>query len=229
MTEGKKPKDDSRTVKGGELILKVNEIFLSIQGEGLSAGFPTIFVRFTGCNLRCSYCDTTYAYEEGREMSCLQVLDEIKKLHYKRVCLTGGEPLLQRELNSLLEILKEYTVTIETNGAVSLSGIKLREGQSFVMDMKAPSSGCSQDMLYKNFALLTDKDEIKFVIGSRKDYDWAKSVIADYHKNGTITFSPVFGSIEYSNIIDWILADKLDARFQLQLHKFIWPPEKRGV
>lgn len=209
--------------------MKVNEIFLSIQGESLSAGFPTIFVRFTGCNLRCSYCDTAYAYEQGSEMTPAEVFEEIKKHHYKRVCLTGGEPLLQKELGELLRLLRDYTVTIETNGSVELCPPNLSLGHSFVMDMKAPSSGCSGQMRFENFNLLTPRDEIKFVVGSREDYEWTKRVINNYYKEGTITISPVYGKIPYADIIQWMLDDRLDARFQVQLHKLIWDPDRRGV
>lgn len=207
----------------------VNEIFLSIQGESMSAGFPTIFVRFTGCNLRCHYCDTTYAYEDGKEMSPKEVYEEVEKLHYKRVCITGGEPLLQKELNELLGLLEGYLVTIETNGALSLKGLVLGEGHSWVMDMKAPSSGCSDYMIVDNFNSLRDKDEIKFVIGDRADYDWAKDIVKDNYSKGVITFSPVYGKIDYEEMVSWILADRLDVRFQLQLHKIIWGVDKTGV
>lgn len=207
----------------------VNEIFLSIQGESLSAGFPTIFVRFTGCNLRCSYCDTRYAYEEGVQMSPLEVLEQIKTHHYKRVCITGGEPLLQEELKDLLDLLDGYTVTIETNGAVSIDDVTLGEGHSWVMDMKTPSSGCSEKMVFGNFNLLRDMDEIKFVIGDRADYEWARDIVNRYHKKGTITFSPVYGKMDYEEMISWILADKLEVRFQLQLHKLIWGADRTGV
>lgn len=209
--------------------MKVNEIFLSIQGEGVNTGYPTIFVRFCGCNLRCSYCDTAYAYDEGEEMSPLQILDEIKKHCYKRVCLTGGEPLLQSDLNVLMNLLHDYNVSIETNGSVLLDYTQRGGGHSFVMDMKCPSSGCSDKMRFDNFAVLANKDEIKFVIGSREDYEWAKNIIGSYYKNGIVTFSPVFGRVQYKDIVDWILTDKLDVRFQVQLHKLIWDPDKRGV
>jgi len=207
----------------------VNEIFLSIQGESLAAGYPTIFVRFTGCNLRCHYCDTTYAYHEGNEMSPKEVFEEIKKLSYKRVCLTGGEPLIQKQLNKLLSLVSDYIVTIETNGSKDLSILVLSGNQSVVMDMKSPSSGCSEEMQFDNFEILSERDEIKFVIGNRNDYEWAKDIISRYYKKGIITFSPIFNSVEYKDIVEWILNDKLDVRFQLQLHKFIWGTEQRGV
>ncbi|WP_010247160.1 radical SAM protein [Acetivibrio cellulolyticus] len=207
----------------------VNEIFLSIQGESISTGFPTIFVRFTGCNLRCCYCDTTYAYEDGKEMSPYEVFEEVKRFHYKRVCITGGEPLLQKDLNELLRLLGDYAVTIETNGAVPIEDITLCEGHSWVMDMKVPSSGCSNQMVLDNFRYLRDKDEIKFVIGDRNDYDWAKGIIKNHHYKGTITFSPVYGRINCEDAVSWILADRLDVRFQVQLHKIIWGVDKTGV
>jgi len=209
--------------------MKVNEIFLSIQGESLSSGFPTIFVRFTGCNLRCLYCDTTYAYEEGQELTPSEIYEQIRKLGYRRVCITGGEPLIQKDINILLELLDDYYVTIETNGSIPLKNIIMGEKHSFVMDMKGPSSGCSKNMLFENFNFLTQKDEIKFIIGNREDYDWAKTIIKGHYKLGTITLSPLYGHIEYESIIDWILQDKLDVRFQIQLHKLIWGQDKRGV
>lgn len=209
--------------------MKVNEIFLSIQGESLSAGFPTVFVRFTGCNLRCSYCDTVYAYDEGNDMSPLEVYEAVQKYGCKRVCITGGEPLLQPEVDKLLKLLGDYMVTIETNGSIDVSHIALCKKHSFVMDMKAPSSGCSGQMLFHNFNYLRETDEIKFVIADRQDYEWSKKIIKNYYKEGTITVSPVFGKIPYIEIIHWILNDRLDVRFQLQLHKLIWEPDKRGV
>ncbi|MFZ5986095.1 MAG: radical SAM protein [Bacillota bacterium] len=210
--------------------MKVNEIFLSIQGESLSSGFPTIFVRFAGCNLRCSYCDTAYAYESGKEMTPFSVFEEIKKLHYKRICLTGGEPLLQRDLGELLGLVDDYIVTIETNGSVDIGSVELNSRRhSFVMDIKTPSSGCSDLMVFKNLDLLDEKDEIKFVIGCRTDYEWARNIVKKLCKKGSITFSPVFGKIDYAEVVRWILEDKLDIRFQVQLHKIIWGPEKTGV
>lgn len=210
--------------------MKVNEIFLSIQGESLSTGFPTIFVRFSGCNLRCSFCDTTYAYDSGMEMTHYNIYEEIKKLHYKRVCLTGGEPLMQKGLRELLALLEDYIVTIETNGSLDLKSMKLDNPKhSFVMDMKVPSSGCSDKMLFGNFDELRERDEIKFVIGDKNDYDWSKDVISRFYKKGIITFSPVYGKIDYSEIVRWILEDRLDVRFQVQLHKVIWGPNKTGV
>ncbi|MDP4180887.1 MAG: radical SAM protein [Bacillota bacterium] len=209
--------------------MKVNEIFLSIQGESIYAGYPTVFVRFSGCNLRCSYCDTAYAYEDGEYMTPEEIFLEIGRYSYKRVCLTGGEPLLQKEIGELLKLLENYSVTIETNGSLPIEAHELKHGHSFVMDMKCPSSGFSQYMLLNNFKFLSQNDEIKFVIGSKEDYNWAKAIIKENYKAGIITFSPVFGRIEYTDLINWILEDKLEVRFQIQLHKLIWGPDKRGV
>lgn len=210
--------------------MKVNEFFLSVQGESLSAGFPTIFVRFTGCNLRCNYCDTRYSYDDGIEMSPENILEEIKKLHYNRVCLTGGEPLLQKDLEKLLKMLDDYTVSIETNGSIKLNNLDIPNRKySFVLDIKTPSSGCAEEMVLDNLELLDEKDEIKFVIGDRTDYEWSKNIILKHYKKGVVTFSPVYNKIDYAKMVKWILDDRLNVRFQLQLHKFIWGPDMSGV
>jgi 7-carboxy-7-deazaguanine synthase len=209
--------------------MKVNEIFLSIQGESTYAGLPTVFVRVQGCNLRCVYCDSAYAYYEGFEMSLEDIIKEIRKLGYKRVCLTGGEPMLKEETGQLLELLADYDVTIETNGSIPLDEIKLQPNHHFIMDMKAPSSGFSDKMYFQNFKYLNEFDEIKFVIADRIDYEWAKKIIGKYYMKGIILFSAVFGKIEKSLIVKWILEDRIDVRFQLQMHKYIWDPTKRGV
>lgn len=209
--------------------MKVNEIFLSIQGESSSIGLPTVFVRFTGCNLRCSYCDTTYAYYDGHDMSLDDIMDEINTFGYKRVCLTGGEPLLQQDIHDLIDRLAGYDVSIETNGSVELNQFHLHPGQRFVMDVKLVSSGCYDDMKLSNFDYLSDHDEIKFVVCNRQDYELVKKVVSQYHRRGRLVISPVFGAIDYATIVEWILEDKLDVRFQLQIHKIIWDKNKRGV
>ena len=209
--------------------MKVNEIFLSIQGESLSVGLPTVFVRFTRCNLRCSYCDTKYAYEEGEDMSVDEILNNIKEFGYKRVCLTGGEPLLQKDIQVLIDKLSDYEVSIETNGSIDLKDVVIGENHRFVMDIKLKSSGCYEKMNFNNFEYLNKNDEIKFVISNRTDYEMAKKVINKYYKMGNILMSPVFETIEYKSLVEWILEDKLNVRFQLQIHKIIWDKNKRGV
>lgn len=209
--------------------MKVNEIFLSIQGESSSIGKPTIFVRFTGCNLRCSYCDTKYAYSEGIDMSIPKIMEKIKSFSYKRICLTGGEPLLQDDIQELIDNLKDYEVSIETNGSIDLSKFRIYENHRFVMDIKLQASECFEKMNLGNFNYLMPKDEIKFVISNRQDYNQAKDIIAKYYKQGNMIMSPVFNEIEYKDIVEWILEDKLDVRFQLQIHKIIWDKNKRGV
>lgn len=208
---------------------KVNEIFLSIQGESISQGYPTVFVRFTGCNLRCSYCDTKYAYFEGKLYTANEILNEINKYGYKRVCLTGGEPLIQDKIQDIIDLLKDYELSIETNGSIDLSQFKLYSRHRYVMDMKVPSSGYSTIMYFKNFDYLKDNDEIKFVIGDRADYEWSNEIIKKYYKKGIITFSPVFANVSPKEIVKWILEDRIDVRFQLQIHKFIWDKNERGV
>lgn len=209
--------------------MKVNEIFLSIQGESSSIGLPTIFVRFTGCNLRCSYCDTKYAYHDGHDMTIEQILNKIESFGCKRICLTGGEPLLQKDIQSLIDRLSDYEVSIETNGSVDLSKFKLCNNHRFVMDIKLQTSGCYDNMNLENFNYLTNNDEIKFVIANRADYEKACDVIKKYHKLGNLIMSPVFDAVCYSDLVEWILQDKLNVRFQLQIHKIIWDKNKRGV
>ncbi|SCZ01204.1 radical SAM protein [Alkaliphilus peptidifermentans] len=210
-------------------MLKINEIFLSIQGEGISTGYPTIFVRLTGCNLSCSYCDTVYSHHEGSLMSVEEVVSQIKTYGYKRVCLTGGEPLLQDEVRVLLSRLEDYEVNIETNGSIDINKFPLNPKHRYTMDIKAPSSGASNSIFYENFTNLRKNDEIKIVIGSREDYLWMREIIKKFHQLGVITVSPVFGEIDPQKIINWILEDNLDLRFQLQIHKIIWNPDERGV
>ncbi len=210
-------------------MLRINEIFLSIQGEGISTGYPTIFVRLTGCNLSCSYCDTTYSYSEGEYMTVAAIMEKIEELKYKRVCLTGGEPLLQQEVKGLLAALEDYEVNIETNGSVDLAAFPLQADHRFTMDIKVPSSGEADSFLISNFEVLGAKDEIKIVLGSREDYVWGRELLKKHYRRGIITLSPIFGAIDPKDIISWMLADGLDARFQLQLHKIIWNPEERGV
>jgi 7-carboxy-7-deazaguanine synthase len=213
-------------------MLKVNEIFHSIQGEGTAAGLPCVFVRLTYCNLRCTYCDTEYAFYEGKEYSVQNIFDEIKKYNCNLVEITGGEPLVQME--ECLELMKQlcdegFEVMIETGGSLSVDKIDFRV--KIIMDLKCPSSGMEKKNLYENLDHLKSSDEIKFVIGNREDYNWAINVINKYNldKKFIILFSVVFGKLEPIDLVNWILADKLNVRFQLQMHKFIWHPETKGV
>ncbi|TCP55547.1 7-carboxy-7-deazaguanine synthase [Tumebacillus sp. BK434] len=218
--------------------MRLNELFLSIQGETSSAGLPTIFVRFTGCNLRCTYCDTKYSYYEGDTITPDEVMDKIRALKCKRVCLTGGEPLIQprAEMQDLLDKLAEegYEVSIETDGSIDVSKFKLHPKQRFIVDMKVPSSGMSAKMHLPNLQhIVAERDEVKFVVGSRADYEWCTQLIREqgiHPKDGyQLIFSPVFREIELEDLVNWILEDELDARFQVQLHKIVWDPDKRGV
>ncbi len=212
-------------------MLKVNEIFYSIQGEGTAAGLPCVFVRLTYCNLRCTYCDTEYAFYEGEEKSLSQIIDEVKKYECTLVELTGGEPLMQDESFELMRQLCEigFSVMVETGGSLPIANIDKRV--KVIMDLKCPSSGMMKKNLYENISLLKKEDEVKFAIGNREDYVWSKEILERYRleKKCSVLFSPVFEKIEYEQLVNWILEDRLPVRFQLQLHKFIWHPETRGV
>ncbi len=206
--------------------LIVNEIFYSIQGESLFSGRPCVFVRLTGCNLRCSYCDTRYAYEKGAELEIDQILKQVDLFNCPLVEITGGEPLIQSEtpflIHSFLE--KGYEVMIETNGSLDISIID--EKCIKIVDMKCPSSMESDKNDLENLKRMNRKDQVKFVIGNRKDYEYAKKMketIPESFLGHHILFSPVSGEIVPSQLANWILKDKLEVRFHLQLHKFIWP------
>lgn len=212
-------------------MLKVNEIYFSIQGEGTKAGLPCVFIRLTYCNLRCTYCDTEYAFYDGKDMTMEQVLEEVKKYGCNLVEVTGGEPLIQKECIPLMTELCNlgYEVMIETGGSLPIKNIDPRV--KVIMDLKCPSSKMTKKNHYDNISYLKDFDEVKFVIGTREDYEWSKQMIEQYQldKKCIVLFSPVFGSIEPVNIVDWLLEDKLNVRFQLQMHKFIWDPATKGV
>jgi 7-carboxy-7-deazaguanine synthase len=213
-------------------MLKINEIYHSIQGESTSAGKPCVFVRLTYCNLRCTYCDTEYAFYDGKDMSVQKVIDEVEKYNCKLVEVTGGEPLVQME--ECLDLMKNlcdlgYEVMIETGGSLSITDIDPRV--KIIMDLKCPSCGMEKKNLYENLQYLKPTDELKFVIGNREDYEWTKIILDKYnlHRKCEILFSVVFGELEPVQLVNWILEDKLDVRFQLQMHKFIWHPETKGV
>ena len=212
--------------------MKINEIFHSIQGESSFAGLPCVFVRLAGCDLRCTYCDTQYAFNEGREMSIPEVLRAVAAFDTRLVLVTGGEPMLQPSVHDLFEQLLEqgYTVLVETGGHRSLADVDRRVHK--IVDLKCPSSGMADHNDYGNIQYLTRKDELKFVVGDRQDFDWACDVIGHYDigaKVGTILVSPVYGKLSYRDLADWVLKCPIPIRLQLQLQKIIWPDINRGV
>lgn len=211
--------------------MKINEIFKSIQGETSYAGLPCTFIRMTGCNLRCCYCDTTYAYEDGVEMSMNSILESVHNFSLKLVCITGGEPLLNKDTPLLIQRLldKNYTVLVETNGSYDIRMIP--EKAVKIMDIKCPGSTMSHVMRWQNITYLTQFDEVKFVLTSREDYDWTKGVIQKYNlsKIAKVLLGTVFNTITPRLVVQWILEDNLNVRFQLQLHKYIWEPHTGGV
>lgn len=215
--------------------LRVNEIFYSIQGEGTRAGLPCIFVRLQGCGLRCSWCDTPYALENrggGEVMSFEEIRRQIESWPCRFVEFTGGEPLEQPAVHTLISELldDDYTVAVETGGHVDIGPCDRRTIR--IVDMKAPGSGMSKRNRYDNLALLTHQDEVKFVCASLEDYEWSRNLIIEHDlisRAGAVLISPVFGNIEPLTLVEAILKDGLDVRFQLQMHKFIWHPEERGV
>ena len=222
--------------------LRLTEIFYSLQGEALTSGLPTIFVRLTGCPLRCVYCDTEYAFTGGERQSLDTIIDTIKSYPCKRICLTGGEPLAQPNAIALMKRLLSdgYEISLETAGALSVQNVP--PAVSKVMDLKTPSSGEVDKNLWSNLDHLTDNDQIKFVIMNRTDYNWAKDILIQYKLNeivGTVWFSPMFNVADEideettpevpvlaKELAEWLLADALPVRFQLQLHKIIWADAK---
>ena len=212
-------------------LLRVNEIFKSIQGESSYAGIPCVFVRLTGCNLRCSYCDTTYAYDEGVEMSVNGILSTIKGYGCKNVCVTGGEPLLQSSVIKLIDLLKisHYNIFVETGGSINID--MLPKAVTRIMDIKCPDSGMEKEMDWGNIERLKARDEVKFIISSKKDYEWAKRITRKYKltDKAQILFGVAYGRMKPKTLAGWILKDNLEVRFQLQLQKYIWPNKVRGV
>jgi 7-carboxy-7-deazaguanine synthase len=212
--------------------LHINEIFYSIQGESTHAGRPCVFVRLTGCNLRCKWCDTEYAFYEGSRMPISEVAEKIRAYRCDLVEVTGGEPLLQEGVYPLTEALLDSgaTVMIETSGSIDVS--KLDPRVIKIMDLKCPGSGESERNLWSNLDHLTMRDEIKFVIADRADYEWVKEAIVTRdlaRRAGALLLSPVFEQMEPAALASWILEDRLPARMQLQMHKQIWPGITRGV
>jgi 7-carboxy-7-deazaguanine synthase len=209
--------------------MKVCEIFNSIQGEGLDMGAPTVFVRTSGCPLRCKWCDTLYAFSEGEEMSIDDILTKVEGYGPSRVCVTGGEPMVQKDIFNLLERLlaKGYFVSVETSGAIPIEEMPCVDNLRIVLDIKCPSSEMHEKMEFSNIELLGPADELKFVISDREDYDYAKEIISKYKPVCTIIMQPVWGN-EIKEVVDWVIKDGLNARVLPQLHKIIWG-ETRGV
>jgi 7-carboxy-7-deazaguanine synthase len=215
-----------------EKTLTINEIYHSIQGESTWAGEPCVFVRLTFCDLRCNYCDTEYAFYEGKKQTLDEIASAVVAFQFPLVEITGGEPLLQKNVLPLMTMLADAgrTVLLETSGAHDISAVDQRVHR--IMDLKTPGSGECARNLFSNIEHLTQRDEVKFVIGSREDYDWSREQVECHalaQRCRAVLFSPIFGRIDPREIVEWILADKLPVRFQLQMHKFIWAPTKRGV
>ncbi len=210
--------------------LRINEIFFSLQGESSRVGLPTVFVRLTGCPLRCGYCDTAYAFHEGKTRLMADVLADVAQHKTKYVCVTGGEPLAQKNCLTLLSRLCDagYSVSLETSGAIDIAEVDARVSR--IMDIKTPGSQESEKNRWENLAWLTMNDEIKFVITSEFDYTWSKALLAEksLDKICPVLFSPAFAEVSPAQLAEWILRDELPVRMQIQLHKVIWG-EKRGV
>ena len=204
--------------------LRLTEIFLSLQGEARSIGWPTVFVRLTGCPLRCHYCDTAYAFHGGDWWSFDGILDEVARHGARHVCVTGGEPLAQKRCVALLARLCDagYEVSLETSGAIDIGEVDPRVSR--VLDIKTPASGEVARNLWSNLPLLTPHDQVKFVICDRGDYEWSKGVLAEHRLAATcdVLFSPSFGQVSPRELADWIVEDRLPVRFQVQLHKLLW-------
>ncbi|MDR6680134.1 7-carboxy-7-deazaguanine synthase QueE [Pseudomonas oryzihabitans] len=208
--------------------LRLTEIFYSLQGEARTAGLPTVFVRLTGCPLRCQYCDTAYAFTGGEIHHLDAILEQVASYRPRHICVTGGEPLAQPNCLTLLERLCDagYEVSLETSGALDVSGVDTRVSK--VVDLKTPGSGEMGRNLYANLDHLTSNDQVKFVICSREDYDWAVSKLIEYRleqRAGEVLFSPSHGQVVPRELAEWIVADNLPVRFQLQLHKILWNDE----
>jgi 7-carboxy-7-deazaguanine synthase len=207
--------------------LRITEIFLSLQGEARDAGWPSVFVRLTGCPLRCTYCDTAYAFHGGTWRDIDGIVAEVAGHGVRHVCVTGGEPLAQKRCLRLLERLCDagHVVSLETSGAISIAGVDPRVSR--VLDIKTPGSGEVARNLWTNLPLLTGHDQVKFVICSRADFDWARAVVEEHHlhERCDVLFSPSHGQVEARQLADWIVAEKLPVRFQTQLHKLLWNDE----
>lgn len=212
--------------------LQMTEIFASVQGETSFAGLPTTFVRLAACNLRCTWCDTTYSFGRGDTWELDAIIQKIEGYGCRNVCITGGEPLLQSNVYLLMKELcdRGYILSLETGGSLPTTEVDSRV--TIVLDIKCPGSGMSEKNYWANLPHLRTFDEIKFVLTDRDDYDYAKSICAKYElfkKVNTVLFSPVHGALDPQDLVQWILQDRLPVRLNLQLHKFIWDPLKKGV
>ena len=206
--------------------LNITEIFYSLQGEAREVGIPTVFVRLTGCPLRCNYCDTAYAFKGNNPLSIEQIVSEISKYKTHYVCVTGGEPMAQSNCLGLLDTLieKGYKVSMETSGSIDIS--EVNKNVSIVMDLKTPSSTEQHQNRYENIVLLENKDQLKFVIASKSDFDWCCSILENNEILSDVLFSPVYESLKPAQLADWILEKQLNVRLQVQLHKILWGDEK---
>ncbi|HED35144.1 MAG TPA: 7-carboxy-7-deazaguanine synthase QueE [Gammaproteobacteria bacterium] len=215
------------STKSADARLRITEIFFSLQGESTFVGLPSVFVRLTGCPLRCDYCDTEYAFSGGEWLELSAIIQQIKQYNTQYICVTGGEPLAQRDCGELLKCLCDegYCVSLETSGALDISGVDSRVHR--IMDIKTPDSGEASKNCYENIELLSSRDEVKFVLCSRSDYDWANAIIKEYSlvDKCQVLFSPVHSGLSAQTLADWIIADQLNVRFQLQLHKYLWDNE----
>jgi len=222
----------TETATWRDLRLTINEIYRSLQGESTWAGLPCLFVRTTACDLRCTYCDTEYAFYEGSKRTVGEVFDEVREAGIPLVEITGGEPLLQKNVRPLMSRLCDagHTVLIETSGAHPIDGIDGRVHR--IMDLKTPGSGECDRNHWPNLEQLGPRDEVKFVLCSREDYEWACNILAKHRLDervNAVLFSVAFGKLAPADVAAWMMEDRVPARFQLQMHKFIWPPAARGV
>ena len=208
--------------------MKINEIFYSLQGEGKWTGLLNIFIRTSGCNLRCSFCDTKFAYNDGKEMNLDEILNETSKYPCKNICITGGEPLIQKEILKLIDLLikRNYKICLETNGSINVKNLSKKQSLIISLDIKCPSSNMHEKSNFKNIFLLKMDDQLKFVIKDKEDYIYAKKILNDYKPKCPVFFQPVWGT-DARNLASWIVEDGLDVQLGLQLHKIIWGNKRR--